>query len=120
MIKPIRQLPIDYRYALGENKIYADEQYNTLNKEIYYPNLYVLIIRGESAPIACCLSEYNPLGLGFITPGISKAKVLLIFGSSNWIIKHPPLQRDLINQQQKEKRRQKKREISWYLWWWMG
>ncbi|MEY0304254.1 DUF2169 domain-containing protein [Providencia manganoxydans] len=75
--KPIRQLPIDYRYAFGgECKIYQDEK---LAEPIPDEALFPEALRSEHpekdlAPIAHSTYEYNPLGLGFITPWYQQSK----------------------------------------------
>lgn len=100
--KPIRQLPIDYRYAFGgENKIYADEQLqHTLNKENLLPgSVRVNHPEGESAPIAHAAYEYNPLGLGFITPWYQQAKGITSFSAPQIESLSPPITADWMNQQ---------------------
>lgn len=100
--KPIRQLPIDYRYAFGgENKIYADEQLkHPLKKENLLPEpVRIHHPEGKSAPIAHAVYEYNPLGLGFITPWYQQAKGITSFSAPQIESLNAPITADWINQQ---------------------
>ncbi|WP_275076824.1 DUF2169 family type VI secretion system accessory protein [Providencia rettgeri] len=75
--KPLRQLPIDYRYAFGgECKIYEGDK---IVKPIADDALFPAALRAEHpekdfAPIAHSTHEYNPLGQGFITPWYQQSK----------------------------------------------
>ncbi|EMF4672996.1 DUF2169 domain-containing protein [Providencia stuartii] len=78
---PIRQLPIDYRYAFGsECKVYENEK---LAKPIPDEALFPEALRAEHpekdfAPIAHSTYEYNPLGQGFITPWYQQSKEITV------------------------------------------
>ncbi|MCW2255252.1 hypothetical protein M2263_001343 [Providencia alcalifaciens] len=80
--KPIRQLPIDYRYAFGgECKIYHDE---TLAHPIPDEALFPEALRAEhpekeSAPLAHSTNEYNPIGQGFLTQWYQQSKAVTTF-----------------------------------------
>lgn len=100
--KPLRQLPIDYRFAFGgENKIYADEPAaNQLDSTVLLSDSTQLDHpEGEGAPIAHIANEYNPLGQGFITPWYQQAKQLTTLAAPQIELLESPITADWVNQQ---------------------
>lgn len=79
--KPIRQLPIDYRYAFGgECKIYEGQklEYSIPDEVLLTEALRQDHPEKELAPIAHATYEYNPLGQGFMTSWYQKSKGITV------------------------------------------
>lgn len=79
---PLRQLPVDYRYASGgECKIYKGEK---LTHPVPDDVLLSDILRAahpekDLAPVAHSTDEYNPLGQGFITSWYQQSRNVTAF-----------------------------------------